>query len=270
MHIARSLEKLPSSRLGTLALVPTMGALHSGHLSLVEQAKTHADRVAVSIFVNPMQFGPSEDFSRYPRTEDADLALLEKAGVDLVWLPPVKVMYPEGYATSIHVSELGDGLCGAFRPGHFDGVATVVAKLFLQVKPDKAVFGEKDYQQLQIIRRMVTDLNMGIEILGGPIVRESDGLALSSRNRYLSETERRIAPQLYHILRDTAARLQAGHRNALQESKDALLAEGFTKLDYLELVDSETLKPLMQLDGSARLLAAVWIGSTRLIDNIAV
>lgn len=255
-----------------VALVPTMGALHEGHLSLVKAAQAKAERVVVSIFVNPTQFGPNEDFHKYPRPLDQDLTLLEKAGADAVWLPSVEVMYPAGFATSIHVAGVSEGLCGASRPGHFDGVATVVAKLLLQAMPDIALFGEKDYQQLSLIKRLVKDLNIPISILGVPTLREKDGLAMSSRNRYLSPEERVIAPQLHAALQEAAGKLKQGGETSdiLTAAEKQILAAGFTRLDYLELRSEDTLAPMDAYNAPARLLAAAWLGSTRLIDNVKV
>jgi pantoate--beta-alanine ligase len=255
-----------------IALVPTMGALHAGHMALVTQAKAIADEVIVSIFVNPIQFGPNEDLSRYPRQEAKDAALLDEAGVTALWLPDVATMYPQDFATTVSVARLGDGLCGAARPGHFDGVATVVAKLLSQVQPDIAIFGEKDWQQLAIIRRMVIDLNLGIEIVSAPIVRDLDGLALSSRNAYLSADERRAALALPHALQDAVTQIEAGAPFAatLDQAKDAILKAGFVSIDYVELVDAASLVPLQNLDREARILAAARIGTTRLIDNFPV
>ena len=281
MQILRSLMELSAwamlqeSDRETLAFVPTMGALHEGHLSLVRQGKQLCRRVLVSIFVNPMQFGPGEDFDRYPRGETQDLAFLKAAEVDAVYLPAVKDIYPEGFATKISVEGMNNQLCGATRPGHFDGVATVVAKLLLQVAPDVAIFGEKDYQQLHIIRRMVRDLDIPVNIVGGQVVREADGLAMSSRNRYLSADERAIAPALYRLLTDTAGKLPQGTSAAnVQTVMEAALAElgksGFTPVDYLELRDAKTLQPIRGVSAPARLLAAAYLGKTRLIDNVAV
>ncbi|MFO0110791.1 MAG: pantoate--beta-alanine ligase [Alphaproteobacteria bacterium] len=257
----------------TVALVPTMGAIHAGHLQLVAEAKKNASKIVVSIFVNPTQFGPNEDFANYPRTLERDIQLLAQAGVDLVWSPSVIEMYPEGFATSIHVAGLREALCGAFRPGHFDGVATVVAKLFMQIRPDIALFGEKDYQQLMLIKRLVKDLNMNIEVLGVPTLRERDGLALSSRNQYLDADERKIAPKLYAILQQTSNHIRSGAdvKDMLGLAEKEIIAAGFTKIDYIELRAEESLMPVVNFsEKTARLLSAVWLGKTRLIDNVRV
>jgi len=255
----------------TIALVPTMGALHQGHLSLVGLGKEKADRVVVSIFVNPIQFGPREDFHLYPRDEAGDLAKLAAAGADLVFAPDVAEMYPQGFSTRVNVSDLTEDLCGAARPNHFDGVATVVTKLLLQCAPDIAIFGEKDYQQLLVIRRLVRDLNIEVEIIGAPIVRESDGLALSSRNAYLSPAERRIAPILYQTIAEVAADLAKGRGadDAAEAGRFKLEAAGF-RVDYVAVRDPETLKPLHGPVNKARVLAAAFLGKTRLIDNVPV
>lgn len=275
MQIVRGSEELArarSSLSGSLALVPTMGALHAGHLALIEQAKRTADTVAVTIFVNPTQFGPNEDFSRYPRREVEDIAILEDAGCDLLWMPSVEDMYPQGFATSIHVAGLSDRWEGEARPGHFDGVATVVAKLLLSVRADVALFGEKDFQQLVVIRRMVTDLSIPVQITGVATVREPDGLALSSRNAYLSPDERERATNLFRALRDARSAILAGQpvAAALGEGRNALLVAGFSRIDYFALVDESTLEPLDTPHGEMRLVAAAVIGTTRLIDNLAV
>jgi pantoate--beta-alanine ligase len=255
-----------------IALVPTMGALHAGHIALIEAAKLVADTVVASIFVNPLQFAPGEDLARYPRRELQDARMLADAGCALLWMPGVDDMYPAGFASSISVGGVSEGLDGAARPGHFDGVATVVAKLFNQVGPDIALFGEKDFQQLAVIRRMVTDLNLPIEIVGVPTQRDDDGLALSSRNMYLAPEDRARAIALPRAL-GVAARVisQGGDAvSAVATARDALLAGGFDSVDYVELVDAETLAPLPDPARPRRLLAAARIAGTRLIDNIAV
>ena len=256
----------------SVALVPTMGALHIGHLALVEAAKKHADRVVVSIFVNPTQFGPNEDFNRYPRPIERDLDKLRSAGADAAWLPNVEAMYPQGFGTTVHVSGPSKGLDGDFRPGHFDGVATVVSKLLLQVMPDVALFGEKDYQQLCVIKRLAADLDIRVRIVGVPTVREEDGLALSSRNVYLSPEERGIAPQLHLVLQVAAKELVEGAEVAptLSKAVASLLHIGFRKVDYLELRDEDTLEPQVVYQEPARLLVAAHLGTTRLIDNISI
>ncbi|MGH6803581.1 MAG: pantoate--beta-alanine ligase [Methyloceanibacter sp.] len=255
----------------SVALVPTMGALHEGHLFLVELAKSKADHVVVSIFVNPIQFGPREDFNLYPRDEAGDLVKLAKAGADLVFAPEVTEMYPQGFSTQVRVGDLTEDLCGAARPNHFDGVATVVAKLLLQCAPDLAVFGEKDYQQLLVIKRLVRDLNVPVEIVPGPIVREKDGLALSSRNAYLSPSERKTAPLLYQTISAVAADLAQGRGcdDAVVAARFKLDAAGF-RVDYVAVRDPDTLKPLSGPVKRARVLAAAYLGKTRLIDNVPV
>jgi len=255
----------------TIGLVPTMGALHAGHLSLVALAKSKADHVVMSIFVNPAQFGPKEDFKTYPRDEAGDLAKLAKAGADLVFAPDAAEMYPQGFSTRVKVGDLTEDLCGAARPNHFDGVATVVAKLLLQCAPDLAVFGEKDYQQLLVIKRLVRDLNIPVEIVGAPIVREKDGLALSSRNAYLSPAERKTAPLLYQTISAVAADLAQGRGcdDAVVAARFKLDAAGF-RVNYVAVRDPETLKPLSGPVKQARVLAAVYLGKTRLIDNVPV
>ena len=257
----------------TTALVPTMGALHAGHLSLVRIGRRRADRVIVSIFVNPAQFAPHEDLKTYPRTFAADRAALTKAGVDLIWAPAVATMYPAGFATP--VVPQGPALAGledAFRPHFFAGVATVVAKLLIQCEPDFAVFGEKDYQQLKVVTRLVRDLGLKTRIVGAPIVREPDGLALSSRNRNLSPGERAAAPTLYRVLRECAAEIAAGQpiAPALERGREAIVEAGFA-LDYLEARDAETLAPATLAKGRPiRILVAARLGETRLIDNVGV
>ncbi len=256
----------------SLALVPTMGALHAGHLALVEQARRAADRVAATIFVNPLQFGANEDFGRYPRQEGADSAMLEQAGCDLLWIPPPEAVYPLGFATQVRVAGLSERWEGEARPGHFEGVATVVAKLLCAVRPDVALFGEKDFQQLAVIRRMTLDLQLGVEIIGVPIVRDPDGLALSSRNAYLSKEERGRALALPTALNEAAERVRsgAGVGEALEQAKARLREAGFERIDYVALVDAQTLEPLERPGGAMRLIAAAVIGGTRLIDNLGV
>jgi pantoate--beta-alanine ligase len=256
----------------SVALVPTMGSLHDGHLSLVRMAKRVADHAVVSIFVNPTQFGPNEDFDAYPRDEARDAAMLVEEGTSLLWAPDVRTMYPGGHSTHIEVAELGADYCGAARPGHFDGVATVVAKLFNQVRPDVAIFGEKDWQQLAIIRRMARDLDFAIDILGAPIARDADGLALSSRNAYLS-TDQRAAATAFPRALNAAARAIAGGSDvagALVKAEAAIVAGGFDSVDYVALADADSLERLGDFRAPARLLAAARIGKTRLIDNLPV
>jgi pantoate--beta-alanine ligase len=275
VQIVRSREELAAARRDiqdTLALIPTMGALHRGHIALVEEARRRAGKVAASIFVNPTQFGANEDFGRYPRQEERDAAMLRAAGCDLLWIPSVGDMYPDGFATTVSVAGLSEPWEGEARPGHFNGVATVVAKLLLSVAPDVALFGEKDFQQLAVIRLMVADLNIRVEIVGVPTVRDADGLALSSRNAYLSAEERRRAITLPATLERARQSIRAGDPVAqvLEEADVALRDAGFAKIDYLALVDAETLEPLAGPAGEMRLIAAGTIGATRLIDNVAV
>ena len=262
---------------GDVALVPTMGALHEGHLTLVREARKQAPGVVVSIFVNPTQFGPNEDLDAYPRQMAEDSAMLEAEGVDLLWAPPVTEVYPQGFATTVSVAGVSEGLCGASRPGHFDGVATVVCKLFNQVRPDLAVFGEKDWQQLAVIRRMARDLDLtrprADRILGVPTVREADGLAMSSRNRYLSPEDRSRAAALPQAMREAIAAIEAGSAVAptLAALEAHLLQAGFSSVDYAELADAESLAAMPELDERpARLLVAARIGGTRLIDNMPI
>lgn len=256
----------------SVALVPTMGALHRGHLTLVRTGLELADRVVTSIFVNPTQFGPSEDFGRYPRQENQDAAALDGAGCHLLYAPKVEDMYPDGFATTISVKGVAQPLEGAFRPGHFDGVATVVSKLLLQALPDMALFGEKDWQQLAVIRRLTRDLNLPVEIVGVPTVRETDGLALSSRNAYLSAEERAAAPTLYRLLQLVADSLKQGQRaeEVCHRAAADLLAAGFANVDYIDLRDPETMAKMPVLDRPGRILVAARLGTTRLIDNIGV
>ncbi len=252
-----------------IAFVPTMGYLHRGHVKLLEEGRTRGDVLVLSIFVNPTQFGPKEDLARYPRDFERDLAKATGAGTDVVYFPEAADMYPPGYQTYVDVGELSQGLCGERRPGHFRGVATVVTQLFTAVKPHVAIFGEKDYQQLQVIRQMTLDLDLGIEIVGIPTVREPDGLAMSSRNRLLSEAERRIAARLPEVLERAVRRLSDGipAAEAMAAARAELQAAGFQRIDYVELCDRETLQPLATLRPGARLFAAVHLGGTRLIDN---
>jgi len=256
-----------------IALVPTMGALHAGHLSLVSEAQKHADAVIVSIFVNPTQFAPHEDFDRYPRALNADAEKLGAAGeTDLIFAPSVGEMYPPNFATRIEVGGPAEGLESDIRPHFFSGMAIVVAKLLLAATPDVAMFGEKDYQQLLVVRRMVADLGLGVQVLGAPIVREGDGLAMSSRNAYLSGEERKIAGNLNIVLKGLIAELRDGATIAAAEDagKRTLLQSGFAAVDYVTVRDAETLAPLSTLDRPARVLTAATVGSTRLIDNMAV
>ena len=278
MQIVRDSEALKSALAslradgGRIALVPTMGALHAGHMALVAEARARAAHVVASIFVNPTQFAPHEDLSTYPRRESNDARMLEEEGCALLWAPDVAALYPDGPEISVRAGSLGEGLDGAARPGHFDGVATVVARLFEQVRPDVALFGEKDYQQLAVIRQMVRDLDLGIEIIGVPTQRDADGLALSSRNVYLSDEERRAARVLPRALGEAAAAIKSGGAvgEALAGAKERLAKAGFDPIDYVELCDAETLEPLASLDRPARILAAARIGTTRLIDNLPV
>jgi pantoate--beta-alanine ligase len=268
----RAVARLRRTR-RTIALVPTMGALHQGHLSLVQLGRRRTRGVIVSIFVNPAQFAPTEDLASYPRNLEADLALLAGAGADLAWVPPTETMYPPGFGTRIvPAGPAAVGLEDKFRPHFFAGVATVVAKLFLQCRPDIAIFGEKDYQQLKVITTLVRDLDLPVTILAAPIVRESDGLALSSRNAYLSAPERAVAPTLYRVLADCTDKIGrgAGLTNVLAQGRAAIERAGFV-LDYLEARHAETLQPIASpQDGPVRLLVAARLGRTRLIDNVAV
>jgi pantoate--beta-alanine ligase len=256
----------------TAALVPTMGALHEGHLTLVRTARESARRVVVTIFVNPTQFAPGEDFASYPRREHTDAELLSVAGADLLFTPSVEEMYPGGHSTRVRVGGPADTLESEFRPGHFDGVATVVAKLLLQALPDVALFGEKDYQQLLVIRRMVRDLDVPVRIEGVPTVREADGLALSSRNAYLTPAERAIAPTLHRTISAVARAVTEGGSPEREASlaADTLARAGFRKVDYVAVRDAETLERVGDASRPARVLAAAWLGRARLIDNVPV
>nr|WP_298686382.1 pantoate--beta-alanine ligase [uncultured Dongia sp.] len=275
LPIVRSVADLRASlsefrRAGeSIGLVPTMGALHEGHLTLVRTAKAANTRVVATLFVNPTQFAPHEDLSAYPRDEAGDRAKLAEAGCDLLFAPDVSEIYPQGFATSVSVAGLTDHLDGIARPGHFGGVATIVSKLLLQSLPTRAYFGEKDFQQLQVIKRLVRDLDIPVEIVGVPTVRDTDGLALSSRNRYLSEGERRIAVILPQVLRETAVALAGGGPAApvLDRAKERLLAAGFTAVDYVALCDEATMQPLSAAVSGSRVFVAAHLGRTRLIDN---
>jgi pantoate--beta-alanine ligase len=277
LPIARTVADLRANVQGwrkaglTVGLVPTMGALHEGHLSLVRAAKERCDRVVASLFVNPRQFAPHEDFERYPRDEAGDSNMLSSAGCDLLFAPERSVMYPDGFATSVIVADVSVPLEGDFRPHFFGGVATVVTKLLLQCLPDAALFGEKDYQQLLVIKHLARDLDIPVEIVGCPTVREHDGLAMSSRNAYLSPDERRIAGRLNLVLHDAIKAARAGQpiQDAEAEAARHLTAAGFTCIDYVAIRDADTLAPVSDVS-NARILAAGWLGKTRLIDNMAV
>lgn len=253
-----------------VGLVPTMGYLHEGHLSLVKQSKENTDFTVVSIFVNPAQFGPNEDFDRYPRDFKRDEALLKEFGVDMVFYPTVDEMYPPSYSTYVNVEKITDHLCGASRPGHFRGVATVVCKLFHIIEPDKAFFGLKDYQQFLVIKKMVNDLNMNINVIGVPIVREKDGLAMSSRNVYLSAEERRSALSLSQSFQVVQEELSKGNRDAdsiIKKVEDFISSHPFTKIDYIEIANPDTLEKICKINGRFLYALAVYINKTRLIDN---
>lgn len=256
----------------TIGVVPTMGALHQGHLSLARAAREQCDRVIVTIFVNPKQFNDPDDLKNYPRTEQEDARKLESIGVDLIYVPDPDQIYPDGFATTVSVSGLTDMLCGEARPGHFDGVATVVSKLFLQTSANFAFFGEKDYQQLQIVRRMAADLNIPVDVIGCPTIREEDGLAMSSRNLLLSDRSRVYAPVLAEVMQDMQEKLRKGIAmdEILPEAQARIMAAGFNKIDYLELRDGTDLSRLVNAKPDARLFAAAWLAGVRLIDNIAV
>jgi pantoate--beta-alanine ligase len=278
LQTIREARQLPAALIAlraggkSLALVPTMGALHAGHLALIEEAKRYADRVAATIFINPLQFGANEDLGRYPRQEEKDAELLNDAGCDLLWLPQPDEIYPAGFATTVSVKGLSDRWEGEARHGHFDGVATVVAKLLCAIRPDIAVFGEKDYQQLAVIRRMTQDLQLGVETLGVPTIRDADGLALSSRNAYLSSEERQRALELPRSLNDAATSIRSGASvsQTLTTAANRLKSAGFVKVDYVALVNALTLEPLDRPEGPMRLIAAATVGTTRLIDNVPV
>lgn len=255
-----------------IALVPTMGALHAGHLALVDAARGQADRVIASIFVNPLQFNDPNDLARYPRQEEADAAKLEKAGCDLLWMPTADQLYPAGFATTVSVAGVSDRWEGEHRPGHFDGVATVVSKLFIAIMPDVALFGEKDWQQLAVIRRMTIDLGLPIEIVGHPTIRETDGLAMSSRNALLSQRERETASALFRLLDHAAREIELGGDPAsvMKDAIDGLGQAGFGPIDYVAYVDGDSLEPLDRYRASGRLIAAAFLGNVRLIDNVRV
>ena len=270
MHCAADRIRQAGLRIG---LVPTMGYLHEGHLSLVHQALKVTDRVVVSIFVNPLQFGPTEDLAAYPKDIDRDIELLDQHGVHLAYLPNKKEIYPGDFATSVHVTKLTERLCGASRPGHFEGVTTIVTKLFAAVKPHVAVFGQKDAQQTTVIQRLVRDLNLDVEILVAPTVREADGLAMSSRNAYLSAEERREAPALYRALMVGQKMIDRGERRAqkvIEAMRDVIEPQRSAKIDYIEVVDAKTLTPVAELKDSILLAVAVRFGNARLIDNALV
>ena len=278
MQIIRTIGDLPSAlrpwrEAGEkIALVPTMGALHAGHLALIEAARARADRAIASIFINPLQFNDPNDLARYPRQEAEDAAKLEQAGCDLLWLPTAEELYPAGFATTVRVSGVSDRWEGEHRPGHFDGVATVVAKLFVAAMPDLAVFGEKDWQQLAVIRRMSADLGLPVEVVGHPTIREEAGLAMSSRNALLSAEERAKAPLLHRLLNDAARAIGGGKaaEPVLEEVVEQLKSAGFGPVDYLAYVDGASLEPLGGYRENGRLIAAAFLGQVRLIDNISV
>jgi pantoate--beta-alanine ligase len=257
---------------GTIAFVPTMGALHAGHMALIAEGRRRASHVVASIFVNPTQFAANEDLSTYPRREATDAKMLEDEGCAILWSPDVETMYPDGFETDVRAGRLGEGLDGAARPGHFDGVATVVSRLFDQVRPDIALFGEKDYQQLAVIRQLVRERGLPVEIIGVPTQRDADGLALSSRNAYLTDEERQAARTLPRALGEAAAAIRRGGDvdAVLAAARERLAKAGFDPIDYLELCDSETLAPVTAPGRPARLLAAARLGRTRLIDNLEV
>ena len=280
LKIVRTVHELRDTIAGwrrageTVGLVPTMGALHIAHMALVDEARKHANRVVATIFVNPTQFSPDEDFSSYPRREAHDIDTLSDHGVDLLFAPGVEEMYPSGFETIVDVPDISQGLCGDHRPGHFAGVATIVTKLLLQALPDCAVFGEKDYQQLQVIRRLTLDLDIPVNIIGLPTVRDADGLAVSSRNAYLSPADRATAPKMHAALKDVAELILGGEAVsvACAAGHEALAAAGFSPIEYLEVRTADTLLPVDQAPAGRprRALTAAWLGETRLIDNIPV
>ena len=272
VHTVNDLRKALESA-EQIGLVPTMGALHAGHENLIETARRECRTIVVSIFVNPIQFGPGEDYSQYPRTLERDLEACARRGADLVFVPSVEEMYPLPQLTFVEVTGISEHLCGKFRPGHFRGVATVVLKLLNIVQPQRAYFGEKDMQQLQVIRRMVLDLNVPVTIVGVPTVRDPDGLALSSRNKYLSEEERRAAPALYQALQAAARRIKEGERDvtkARTAALEILEKHPLVRVEYLEVVDPDELAPVSTIGSSVRIAVAIWVGRTRLIDNVFV
>ncbi|MGC8708472.1 MAG: pantoate--beta-alanine ligase [Athalassotoga sp.] len=269
-HVSEMVEISKNYAGKSVGFVPTMGALHAGHLSLVKEARKHNDIVVVSIFVNPAQFGPREDFGAYPRVLDKDQALLDRENVDYIFAPESSEMYPEGFSTSIHVANLTDYLCGYYRPGHFDGVALVVNKLLNMVKPTRAYFGQKDAQQFRMLKRMVGDLNMNVEMIEMPIVREPDGLALSSRNMYLSSEERKVAPMLHQAIKYAVDQIKSGRRDAYKIKREAmnkLRVYPEIKVQYFEIVDEEKLMPISKITSKVIVAAAIYLGKTRLIDN---
>ncbi len=269
-HVSEMIEASKSYMGKNVGFVPTMGALHAGHLSLVKRARSDNEIVVVSIFVNPTQFGPREDFNAYPRMLDKDQSLLEGENVDYLFAPETSEMYPKGFSTSIHVANLTDYLCGYYRPGHFDGVALVVNKLFNIVKPTRAYFGQKDAQQFRMLKRMVQDLNMDVEMIEMPIVREKDGLALSSRNMYLSAEERKEATMLHQAIKYAVDQIKSGRRDAYKiklEAINRLRASPNIKVQYFEIVDEETLVPVSNVKSKVIVAAAIFLGKTRLIDN---
>ena len=271
-EIRHRLESIRSSH-QIIGLVPTMGALHAGHQSLIQQARKEADCLVVSIFVNPLQFGPKEDYTRYPRMPEADLDFCRRLDVDLIFAPEVEEMHPTPSLTSVEVARITDHLCGPFRPGHFSGVATVVAKLFHIIQPQRAYFGEKDAQQLRVIERMVSDLNLAVTVVAVPTVRESDGLAVSSRNQYLSPEERRSAPILYRALQAAQQAIAEGVLDCREARKRALAVleqDQSVKVEYLEIVDPEEMQPVEQITGPVRVAGAIRIGAIRLIDNLLI